>query len=147
LDGGFHEPWDLDGLKALISRHPEHASDMAPTIKAIEFTRCAKDALVLIELALHCDAESAKIGKPGRFDPSRFLADGVIPGLLVDADMAVVIERLCELGAEVTPRLYSALDVRRDIYEQSRQMLRQCEISRESETIGKVTEEEAALYV
>jgi hypothetical protein len=61
--------------------------------------------------------------------------------------MAVVIERLCELGAEVTPRLYSALDVRRDIYEQSRQMLRQCEISRESETIGKVTEEEAALYV
>jgi hypothetical protein len=145
-NGRAHEPWDLEGLRALISKNPEHASDMAPTTRDIEYARNAKDALLLIDLALHCDAENAKLGNPGTFDASRFLAKAVIPGCLVDADMAQVIERLFELGAEVKPKLYATLDVRAGNYEQSKQMLRDCEMARECDRIGKVIEEDAMLF-
>jgi hypothetical protein len=144
-NGRTHEPWDLDGLKALISRNPKYASHITPKATDIDYARSANDALFLIELALHCDMESAKLGRPETFDASRFLA-GIIQGFLGDTDMAKVIRHLCELGADVTPRLHEILDGRHGIYEQSRQILRECEMIRECEDIGKVTEEEAALY-
>lgn len=144
--GRAHEPWDLESLKALISRNPEHASDMAPTATDIEYARDAKDGLLLIELAIHCDAENAKSGIPATFDASRFLAKAVFPGCLADADMAQVIKRLFELGAEVTPKLHATLDVRAGNYEQSKQVLRECEMALECERNGKVTEEEAMLF-
>lgn len=144
-NGRAHEPWDLDGLKALICRNRGYASRMAPTATDIEYARSAKDALLLIELALHCDAECVKLGRPETFNASRFLAS-TVKGFLGDTDMAKVIGRLCDLGADVTPRLHEILDGRHGIYDQSRQMLRECEMIRECEDIGKTTEEEAALY-
>jgi hypothetical protein len=144
-EGEAHEPWDLEGLKRLISSHPRHAAGLAPTYLDVVAAGSADEVLALIELALHCDADNAKLGNPGTFAASRFLKEGLLPSFISDADMAVAIGRLCELGAEPSLESFASLNRRLGGYPLSQQALRECELARECEAIGKVPEEEAGL--
>jgi hypothetical protein len=73
----------------------------------------------------------------------------VLEGSLGDAKMATVIRRLCELGAPVNPNAFAILDrhLDDDAYVLSKQALRECELAWQRGNAGKITEEEAALYM
>lgn len=98
-------PWILAELKDLISRHPVHAEGMMPINTDMSHIETVEQALVLIELALHCDAVAASIGGKQRFDPTGLLYKGILNNTgFSDAQMAQVAQRLLELGAATTEK-------------------------------------------
>lgn len=98
-------PWNLVDFKDLISRHPEHAARIMPTSADMAQIETVEQALALIELALHCDAENVATGGNQIFDPSSLLYKGLLNNRgFNDAEMAQVAQRLLDLGADTAER-------------------------------------------
>lgn len=105
-------PWDLDELKALISRHPDRAADLAPTYADMKPIGNANEALLLIELTRYCDTIS---GQP-KFDPSKFLHSVLSNHCMNETDMTEVVRRLLEFGAEINEKVFDNLSRRHPGY-------------------------------
>jgi hypothetical protein len=118
--------WHLEDLKGLVSRHPEKADALAPSEHDLLLAGRSKEAILLIELARHCDAVSMALGKPPRFDPTDFLSDVIADQWYSEEDMLEVVMHLLDLGAIVTPDLLVLLDDRNPGCLQTRQFLEKC---------------------
>lgn len=136
--------WDLNEFKQLVSRHAEKAAVLAPTCHDLAYVDSPQDAHLLIDLALHCDAEAAKLGNPGTFDATAMLNKGLLGAVrrIADEQMAEIIKRLCQLGAEVD---WVEFNYRcgRGAYPLSREILRAYEEAAKDGLAVKVTEEDA----
>jgi hypothetical protein len=133
-------PERLEDLKALISRHPEMAYDLAPSPNRIQAASGASEAIFLIDIAQHCDAERHKLGRQKNtcFNPTDSLYDVVLRSAMTDVDMDQVARHLLELGAAPDTQLAKFF---RDVhpgYEQTYQLL----LGWSMDDV-KVTEEEA----
>jgi hypothetical protein len=105
-------PWNLDELKALISRHPGRAADIAPTYADMKPIGNATEALLLIELTRCCDTVSGIT----KFDPSRFLHSVLSNHCLSEEEMTAVVRLLLESGAKVNEKVFDNLSRRHPDY-------------------------------
>jgi hypothetical protein len=110
---------NLDDLKQLISRHPEHAKRMTPRAGIIRYAVSLASALVVIELTRHCDSISGN----SKFDATEFLCDALRNRRLLDLEMARVAERLFELGAFVSQEVSDSLKGRQSDYAKTIEIL------------------------
>jgi hypothetical protein len=95
--------WNLDDFRLLVFKNGGRAADLAPTPLDVEAADRAADMLLLIDLALFCDEEAGRAGRPRAFDASRFLNEGVLQAWSLrgdDAGRSEVARRLCQLGAQ-----------------------------------------------
>jgi hypothetical protein len=139
--------WDLSEFKRLVSKHAEKAAVLAPTYYDLQYVDSAADAQLLIDLALHCDAEAAKLGNAPTFDASAMLGKGLFGAArkIADAEMAELAKCLCQLGAEVnwTEFNYYFHFCGREAYPLSREILQAYEAAQKDGLAVKVTEEDA----
>lgn len=115
--------WILNELKDFVSRHAEKADSLAPTEHDLTFASRAEEAILLIELARHCDDSSVALGKPRLFDPTDFLSDVIADEWATEEDMVEIVNYLVGLGADVTPDLLGVLDDRNPDNAQVRQLI------------------------
>jgi hypothetical protein len=97
--------WDLEAWKEIVSEQPERAAGLAPRTADMGALNRPADALVLIELARHCDDVSGQ----ARFDPTAILCHFLFHTRFGDADTAAVVGRLLELGAERNEHVWGLL--------------------------------------
>jgi hypothetical protein len=108
---------NMEEVKRLLSSSPKRLAEIVPDRHAVESLK-ADTALRVIDLACYCTTLNA-----ADFDLTRLLGCFVKSYMLVDADMARVIRRLCEAGASVTPAVMAELAHRRPSFVLSRKLL------------------------
>jgi hypothetical protein len=109
-----------EGVKQLLTSHPRRAAEIVPHGYIINLLN-AEAALRVIDLVNHCALEN--LTSP-LFSLSRLLRRFVKSDTMKDADMARVIGRLCEIGAESSLELLDILTKRHSGYAQSEATLR-----------------------
>jgi hypothetical protein len=94
-------PCGLEDAKLLISRHPRHATYLAPLYTEFLHDACdVEDAMFFIELRRHCCQVSAGSDDPVTFDPTGILTI-LLKKQLRDEEMVLVVKHLLDLEAQV----------------------------------------------
>lgn len=98
---GNAPPWNLADLTAFVERHRARVQDLVPRYQNLVLVRSPRDALVLIALARHCDANLRQHPDQKLFDPTWFLYQLLRrETAMADADKAVVAHHLLAVGAD-----------------------------------------------
>lgn len=84
----------MEELRQFIGRHRLYVAYLSPVEEDLQGAVDLSEAILLIQLALHCDQVSAEVV----FMPTPLFFDGLLASRLTDADLAQVVPLLLQVG-------------------------------------------------